>query len=68
MTVCAACGHELPEDAKFCSECGTPVAPAVAPREQRKTVTVLFCDVAGSTELGESTDPEALRALLAWYF
>jgi class 3 adenylate cyclase/tetratricopeptide (TPR) repeat protein len=68
MTVCAACGHELPEEAKFCPECGTPVAPAAAPREQRKTVTVLFCDVAGSTELGESTDPEALRALLARYF
>jgi class 3 adenylate cyclase/tetratricopeptide (TPR) repeat protein len=68
MTVCAACGHELPEDAKFCPECGTPVAPAAAPREQRKTVTVLFCDVAGSTELGESTDPEALRSLLARYF
>jgi class 3 adenylate cyclase len=24
------------------------------------TVTVLFCDVTGSTALGESTDPEAL--------
>jgi len=31
-------------------------------------VTVLFCDVTGSTALGESTDPEALRALLARYF
>jgi class 3 adenylate cyclase/tetratricopeptide (TPR) repeat protein len=41
------------------------VSPA---REQRKTVTVVFCDIAGSTELGESTDPEALRALLARYF
>jgi class 3 adenylate cyclase len=40
----------------------------VESREQRKTVTVLFCDVAGSTALGESTDPEALRALLARYF
>ena len=39
-----------------------------AAREQRKTVTVLFCDVTGSTALGESTDPEALRALLARYF
>ena len=68
MTACASCGHELPEGAKFCLECGTPVTPAAAPREQRKTVTVLFCDVAGSTELGESTDPEALRALLARYF
>ena len=35
---------------------------------QRKTVTVVFCDVTGSTELGESTDPEALRGLLARYF
>jgi class 3 adenylate cyclase/tetratricopeptide (TPR) repeat protein len=35
---------------------------------QRKTVTVVFCDVTGSTALGESTDPEALRALLARYF
>jgi class 3 adenylate cyclase len=31
-------------------------------------VTVVFCDITGSTELGESTDPEALRALLARYF
>src|SRR5215468_4228736 len=35
---------------------------------QRKTVTVVFCDVTDSTALGESTDPEALRALLARYF
>jgi class 3 adenylate cyclase/tetratricopeptide (TPR) repeat protein len=68
MPTCASCGHEIPEDAKFCHECGASVAPAAAPREQRKTVTVLFCDVAGSTALGESTDPEALRALLARYF
>jgi class 3 adenylate cyclase/tetratricopeptide (TPR) repeat protein len=31
-------------------------------------VTVLFCDVVGSTALGESTDPEALQVLLARYF
>ena len=37
-------------------------------REQRKTVTVVFCDITGSTELGESTDPETLRGLLARYF
>src|SRR5256714_2194199 len=68
MPTCASCGHELPEGAKFCLECGASVAPAAVSREQRKTVTVLFCDVAGSTELGESTDPEALRAVLARYF
>jgi class 3 adenylate cyclase/tetratricopeptide (TPR) repeat protein len=42
--------------------------PAPPSREQRKTVTVLFCDLSGSTALGESTDPEALRGLLARYF
>ena len=35
---------------------------------QRKTVTILFCDVTGSTALGESVDPEALRGVLARYF
>src|SRR6185312_6523068 len=44
-----------------------PAGP-VPSREVRKTVTVLFCDVTGSTALGEQTDPEALRALLARYF
>src|SRR5437660_12648614 len=69
MLECAACGHENADGAKFCNECGaTMAAPAPAGREQRKVVTVLFCDVTGSTELGEKLDPEALRALLARYF
>jgi class 3 adenylate cyclase len=34
----------------------------------RKVVTVLFCDLVGSTALGESTDPEALRARMRRYF
>src|SRR5215831_6008247 len=34
----------------------------------RKVVTVLFCDVVGSTAVGESVDPEALQGLLATYF
>src|SRR5690348_4492488 len=37
-------------------------------RAHRKVVTVLFCDVVGSTALGESVDPEALQGLLAGYF
>jgi class 3 adenylate cyclase len=41
---------------------------ATVSREQRKTVTVLFCDVIGSTALGEQADPEALRTMLASYF
>ena len=51
----------------LCPFCAAPLS-APAEREQRKTVTVLFCDVTGSTELGERLDPEALRALLARYF
>ena len=36
--------------------------------EVRKTVTVLFCDVTGSTSLGEQLDPESLRALMSRFF
>jgi class 3 adenylate cyclase/tetratricopeptide (TPR) repeat protein len=39
-----------------------------AKREYRKVVTVLFCDIVGSTALGESVDPEVLRAQLGRYF
>jgi class 3 adenylate cyclase/tetratricopeptide (TPR) repeat protein len=67
MRVCPACGHDNSDSAKFCEDCAARLAPDES-REQRKTVTVLFCDVTGSTALGESTDPEALRALLARYF
>ena len=34
----------------------------------RKVVTVLFCDVVGSTALGESVDPEALQELLGFLY
>jgi class 3 adenylate cyclase/tetratricopeptide (TPR) repeat protein len=40
----------------------------VAISGHRKVVTVLFCDVVGSTSLGESVDPEALQGVLARYF
>jgi class 3 adenylate cyclase/tetratricopeptide (TPR) repeat protein len=68
VPVCASCGRESEADFAFCPHCGSPFAQAPAAREQRKVVTVLFCDVTGSTELGEKLDPEALRALLARYF
>jgi class 3 adenylate cyclase/tetratricopeptide (TPR) repeat protein len=66
VPVCPACGKENPEGFQFCGFCAAPLIDGG--REQRKTVTVLFCDLTGSTALGESTDPEALRALLARYF
>jgi class 3 adenylate cyclase/DNA-binding SARP family transcriptional activator len=42
--------------------------PPARQAEMRKTVTVLFCDLAESTELGERLDPESLRALMARWF
>jgi class 3 adenylate cyclase/tetratricopeptide (TPR) repeat protein len=68
VPVCSNCGHDNPEGFKFCSECGTALAPAEPPREVRKTVTVLFADVQGSTALGERTDPESLRRAMGRYF
>src|SRR5262247_75753 len=68
MTTCPSCGRENPEGSRFCNSCGAELAQEPAAREYRKVVTVLFCDVVGSTALGESTDPEALRALLGRYF
>jgi class 3 adenylate cyclase len=41
---------------------------APAPRVRRKTVTVLFCDVTGSTALGERLDPESFRQVMRRYF
>jgi class 3 adenylate cyclase len=38
------------------------------PAESRKTVTVLFCDVAGSTALGERLEPESIRKVMGRYF
>jgi class 3 adenylate cyclase/tetratricopeptide (TPR) repeat protein len=69
VPVCVSCGHENSARAKFCEECGFLLG-AVPPRAQlqRKTVTVLFCDLAGSTALGETIDAERLRAVLASYF
>jgi class 3 adenylate cyclase len=68
VKVCAACGRENPVDARFCNGCGAALAAGPAARQQRKTVTVLFCDVTGSTALGERLDPESFRQVMRRYF
>jgi class 3 adenylate cyclase len=68
MAGCVACGVDNEEDARFWKACGAPLAARGGGRRQRKTVTVVFCDLVGSTALGESRDPEALELLLSRYF
>ena len=67
-SACVTCGAENRDGAQFCDSCGAKLAPTES-REQRKTVTVLFCDVVGSTSLGESARPRgAARASSPRYF
>src|SRR5439155_3394454 len=65
--LCPRCGEENPARFRMCGFCGAElVAPAA--RQVRRTVTIVFCDLKGSTSLGERLDSESLRALLDRYF
>src|SRR5437870_13632298 len=66
MRTCPTCGTENPDGFRFCGRCGSSLTEA-AP-ERRKTVTVLFCDVTGSTALGERLETEAVREVMLRYF
>jgi class 3 adenylate cyclase len=65
--VCPSCGQENPEGFRLCGMCGAPLTAPREAREERKVVTVLFCDLVGSTARAESLDPEDVRALLSRY-
>ncbi|HYZ02212.1 MAG TPA: adenylate/guanylate cyclase domain-containing protein [Candidatus Binatia bacterium] len=69
MAICSVCGEENPDRARFCSSCGTALVsePAPARREERKFVTVLFCDLVGFTARSDNVDPEDVRATLRPY-
>jgi class 3 adenylate cyclase/tetratricopeptide (TPR) repeat protein len=68
MVTCLDCGRENPEDARFCNVCGTPLAVGLPPRsEERKVVTVFFCDLVGFTARSDQADPEDVRAALHPY-
>jgi class 3 adenylate cyclase/tetratricopeptide (TPR) repeat protein len=68
MAVCSNCGEANPDHARFCLACGAPLEEPVAPREMRKTVTIVFSDLIDSTPLGESLDVESYRRMLSRYF
>ncbi len=68
MLTCPSCGRVNPAEASFCMGCATPLGATATAPETRKIVTALFCDLVGSTTLGERHDPEVLRPLLDRYF
>ena len=67
MLTCANCGERNPERARFCLNCGAALAPGRR-RGARKVVSVVVCDVSGSTALGERLDPESLGRVMARFF
>jgi class 3 adenylate cyclase/tetratricopeptide (TPR) repeat protein len=68
MRVCPNCGEENPERFRLCGFCGTQLAPELPAQEVRKTVTIVFSDLKGSTNLGEALDSESLREVMSRYF
>src|SRR5579859_2236427 len=75
---CPACARAVGKRHRFCAWCGTPLSAAGAPGsaslqiagaergrldEERRTVTILFADLTGSTTLAEGLDPEHFREI-----
>jgi class 3 adenylate cyclase/tetratricopeptide (TPR) repeat protein len=68
MLVCANCGQENPDVARFCLACGAALAASPPAGEERKVVSVLFADLVGFTSRAEQLDPEDVRAMLSPYY
>jgi class 3 adenylate cyclase/predicted ATPase len=76
---CPACGFKNEPTAKFCGGCGKPIGEGAAPASatvpaypradtaERRQLTVMFCDLVGSTPLSSRLDPEDLREVIAAY-
>jgi class 3 adenylate cyclase/tetratricopeptide (TPR) repeat protein len=69
VVTCPSCGKENPDGFEFCGFCRAALTATLSSptREERKIVSVLFCDLVGFTSRAEQLDPEDVRALLAPY-
>ena len=79
---CPSCGNSEPPGSKFCTKCGASlhqatsgivVSPGLAPAVSRATfaerchLTVMFCDLVGSTALSVHLDVEDFHELIGTY-
>src|SRR4029453_5191751 len=66
MRRCSSCGQDNPGGFRFCGAYGSPLAdvPRQPAGEERKVVTVLFCDLVGFTSRSDRADPEDVGAML----
>ncbi|MGD0311950.1 MAG: adenylate/guanylate cyclase domain-containing protein [Acidimicrobiales bacterium] len=78
MQSCTGCWEPLPEAARFCPACGRPADAASGPvtldesigiefSKELRHITVVFCDLVGSTELSSTTDAEEYSELIQAY-
>ena len=68
VQICPDCGESNPGRFKECAFCGAALTTRAEATEERKVLTVIFCDLKGSTALGETLDPESLSEVLELYF
>src|SRR2546427_2515480 len=66
MTGCSSCGLDNPPTSRFCGRCGRPLQDRTG--RERRQLTVMFCDLVGSTALAEKLDPEDLSDLILAYY
>ena len=74
---CPKCTFENGPEGRFCSQCGSSldsaantheeVQPHDGPTGERRHLTVLFCDLAGSSQIAAQLDPEEWRETVAGY-
>ena len=67
MPICTKCGQENPDGFRFCGSCGTALDASPLVRQERKVISVLFCDLVGYTATAQAADPEDVSRMLAAY-
>src|SRR5947207_158546 len=81
VRACPSCGEEAGPQARFCPACGATLAEPPSPPHrapsggedgsvpagERRQLTVLFCDLVGSTPLSQQLDAEEVRYVVAQY-